>query len=119
MLGILLQFLTEVANMNIHSPSEGSTVITPDRAQEFVTRDGASGPFHQKSKKLKLELCETNRFVVSRHLASPDIDSERAKFMNIVTQDPAQFYDDGHPPFWVRFTHGFEAEFSPIVGPPL
>jgi hypothetical protein len=71
------------------------------------------------TKKLKLPLRETNRFVVSRHLASPDIDTERAKFVNILTQDPGQFYDDGHSPFWVRFTHGFEAEFSPIVCPPL
>jgi len=45
MLDILLQFLTEVSNMNIHSPTECSTVITPDWAQEFVTRDRASGPY--------------------------------------------------------------------------
>src|SRR5215475_1928189 len=90
-LGILLQFLTKVANMNIHSPRECSAVITPDRAQEFVTRERSSGPFNEVTKKLKLQLCETNRFAVSRDLASPDIYSERAKLMNILTQDPAQF----------------------------
>src|SRR5215475_11954285 len=118
-LSILLQFLAEAANMDIHRTCERSAVIIPDRAQEFVARDRASGSFNEMAKKLKFQLCETDRVAVSCHLPSPDVGSERAKFMNVLTQDTAQFYDDRHAPFWLRFTEGFEAEFSPYLRPRL
>src|SRR5215510_14931904 len=53
-LWIMLQFLTQVGNMNIHSPSQCSVGITPDCAQKFLTREGGSGSFDEILKKFKL-----------------------------------------------------------------
>ena len=63
-------------------------------------------------KKLKLWVCEVNRLAVSFHLSAADIDPHGPKFMNIVTQDAAKFYDDRHPSLWLQFPDTLEAEFS-------
>jgi hypothetical protein len=51
--GILLQFLTKVADMNIYCPRECSAVVTPDCEQKFVTRERNSGSFKEMLKEFK------------------------------------------------------------------
>ena len=117
--GVLLEFVTKAVYMHIHSSRKCSAVITPDGAQQLVTRNKASTPLNEVTEKPQLEVCEINRAAVSFHLGASEIDPKRAIVVIIAVEDTSKFLKDRHPSIWLHFKHRLETDFSPFTPSPF